>query len=263
VKAEPLYREALGVARAIHPGDHQNTATCLIHLSLNLMRLQRLPEAEAFAREGVEMAHRLYGDHHDEMVSAWRTLAAVLRAQGRLDESERLMRAALTQAQSLFGDGNPTLLVISRGLASVLEQQRRFPEALELRRDELVRTTKVLGEADVYVAIGLAGLGRHGLASGQLDLAETYFRQALEVRRKIHPGDHWRVDEARGMLGLALLRRGRMVEAEVDLLAAYAGLRAHRSPGAEETERARTALVELYERWNRPEHARQYRNVPR
>ena len=42
--------------------------------------------------------------------------------------------------------------------------------------------------------------------------------------------------------------------------AAYDGLRAHRGPTAPETDTVRRRLVELYERWNRPDQAQHYRN---
>jgi serine/threonine protein kinase len=262
-KAEPLYREALGMAREIYPADHPEIAVCLGDLARNLQRLGRLTEAESTAREALAMAQRLYGERHDETLLGQRTLAGVLRAERRLDEAEQLYRDALRHSRSLLGEGNPTTLLTSRTLASVLEEQGRFQEALDLRQDELATTVKLLGEHDVFVAIGLTGLGQHGLTSGRFDLAETSFTQALAVRQKIHPADHWRIDEARGMVGVARLRAGRFADAERDLLSAYEGLRAHRGPTSEETEAARRRLVELYERWNRPDQAQRYRTEAR
>ena len=128
----------------------------------------------------------------------------------------------------------------------MLEEQRRFQDALAVRRDELARTTRVLGDHDVFVATGLAGLGQHGLDRGRLDLAEQYFLQALAVRRRLHPPGHWRIDEARGLVGVARLRAGRLAAAETDLQAAYDGLRAHRGAAAKETLVAQTRLDELY-----------------
>ena len=172
-KAEALLREALGMARTIYPGDHQETAMCLGDLARNLLELRRLAEAEAVAREGEAMFHRLYGDRHDETLIARRTLASVLRAERKFDEAEQLLKGALAVSQSLFGEGHPTTLITSRTLASVLEEEKRFDEALRLRQEELARTIKVLGETDVFVVIGLNGLGHHGLVSGRFDLAET------------------------------------------------------------------------------------------
>ena len=113
-----------------------------------------------------------------------------------------------------------------------------------MRRDELTRTVKARGDG-VFVAMGLNLLGQHGLKSGQLALAEGYFVKALEMRPKLHPAGHWRIDEARGMVGLARLRARRYDAAEADLIAAYEGLRAQRGPDAAETQAVKAHLVDI------------------
>jgi len=259
-RAEPLLREAVDVARTIHAGDHGDVATCLASLGSNLLRLGKLADAEAVARESAAMTCRLHGDRHEDTLKARVALARVLRAARKPQEAERLLRDALPHARSLLGDGDSTTIVIARGLATVLEQQRRFEDALVVRRDELARTARVLGDHDVFVATGLAELGQHGLERGRLDLAERYFVQALETRRRLHPPGHWRIDEARGLVGLARLRARRLADAEADLRGAYEGLAAHRGATAKETLAVRARLAELYEQWGQPGRARQYRD---
>jgi serine/threonine protein kinase len=258
-KAEALLRQALAMARAIYPGDHEDTAVCLSALSLKLLHARKFPEAEAMARDGAAMMARLHGERHEETLQARLDLSRVLRAAGRLDAAERVLRASLPDARAILGDGHPTSIVTARGLAIVLEERGRFHDALAVRREELARTAKALGDGDVFVATGLAGLGQHGLDSRRIALAESYFGRALEARRRMHPPGHWRIDEARGFVGLARLRAGRHDAAEADLLAAYEGLRAHRGPETKETQAVRASLVELYEHTDRPERARAYR----
>ncbi len=254
-RAEPLLREALGMARTIHAGDHGDIAICLAALAGNLLGQRKVADAEGVARDSAAMAQRLHGDRHEATLTARLTLARVLRAAQKPQEAEAILRHALPHARSLLGDGDSTTIVTARGLATVLEQQRRFPEALAVRREELTRTARVLGDHDVFVATGLAELGQHGLERGRLDLAEQYFLQALTVRQRLHPPGHWRIDEARGLVGLARLRAGRLVDAEADLQAAYQGLRAHRGATAKETLAARARLAELYAE-GRPRQAR-------
>jgi eukaryotic-like serine/threonine-protein kinase len=256
-RAEPLLREALAMARTIHAGDHTDVAICLASLAGNLLRLRKLPDAEAVAHESVAMLVRLHGDRHGETLAARVTLARVLRAAGKPPAAESVLRYSLPHARALLGDGDSTTIVITRGLATVLEEQGRFREAHAIRRDELSRTERVLGEHDVFVATGLAALGQHGLDRGRLDLAEQYFVQALAVRHRLHPPGHWRIDEARGLVGLARLRAGRLAEAEIDLRAAYEGLRAHRGPTAKETAAVQARLAELQARgFGRPGRGR-------
>ena len=136
---------------------------------------------------------------------------------------------------------------------------RGHAEALDVRLAELASAIKEFGEAHAYVAISLAGLGRLSLAANQPDEAYSYFTRALQVRQRIHPANHWRIGEARGMVGNALLRAGRFADAEAELLAAYEGLLAHFGAESSEIVSARQRLVELYEGWHRPEQAARFR----
>ena len=261
--AEPIYREALGMARSLYSEDHQTTATILGELARNVRDRGRLSEAEALARDAMDMFGRLYGSRHRETMIASQTLASVLRKQGRTGDAERLLRGALETARTLFSAGHPMVLGASRSLAAVLDQRQQFAESLGLRQSELADAIDLRGPGDVYVALALAGLGHHALASGDLRLADTSFRRALELRRQMHPSGHWRIDEARGMVAVVALRAGRFDESEPGLLAAYEGLRAHRGAAAAETLAARRHLADLYDRWNRPQRAAQYRSSQR
>jgi len=83
------------------------------------------------------------------------------------------------------------------------------------------------------------------------------------VTYSIHPPGHWRIDEARVNVGVALVHAGRFADAERELLSVYQGLGVSRGTAAEETQLARKRLVELYERWGRPAEAQRYRNEQR
>jgi serine/threonine-protein kinase len=262
-RAEPMYRESLALARAIYPDDHEDVATCLGELARAVRDQRKLPEAEALAREARAMFTRLFGVRHRETMISSQTLASIRQAQGDISEAETLSREALGTARQLFKDGHPMALGAQRSLAALLDEQKRFKESLELRQAELASATKALGAEDVYVALALAGLGHHGLASGNLPLAESSFRRALDVRERLHGSGDWRTAEARGMVAAVRLRAGRFAEAEPDLLSAYETLQTLRGPTAPETSAVRVRLVELYERWNRHAQAQRYRTSAR
>ena len=221
-RAEATYREALALARAIYPQDHEDTGTCLGELARAVRDQGKLADAEALARESMAIFTRLFGLRHRETMISSQTLASILRAQGKPGEAESLLREALATSRQLFREGHPMTLGAERSLAAVLDDQKRFKESLALRQAELAAATQASsGKDDVYVALALAGLGQHGLASGDLQLAESSFHRALAVRERLDGPDHWRTAEARGMIGAVALRAGRLPEAEPDLLAAY------------------------------------------
>ena len=250
--AAPIYQAALDMARGIYPGDHQDTATIMGEFARAERDRGRLREAGELAGAARDMFERLYGSRHREVMLSTQTLAGVRRSQRRLGEAEALGRDALDTARALFDDGHPMVLASSRQLASVLDEQKKFAESRQLREAELDSAGRTHGPG-VYVALALAGLGHHGLERGDLALAGSSFRRALEVRQTLHPPDHWRVHEARAMVGVVHLRAGRFAEAEQALQAAYAGLLEQRGETAVETQTVRRHLAELYDRWGRPQ----------
>lgn len=76
------------------------------------------------------------------------------------------------------------------------------------------------------------------------------------------PTGHWRVFDARSVLGSALLAQGRTDEAEPLLLAAPAVLADRTDAASKYTRQAIERVVELYERTGRPERASRWRERP-
>jgi hypothetical protein len=63
---------------------------------------------------------------------------------------------------------------------------------------------------------------------------------------------HWRIDEVRVNVGVALVHAGRFADAEREPLSAHQGLVQAAEPRPRKTQLARQRLVELYEHWGRP-----------
>jgi eukaryotic-like serine/threonine-protein kinase len=256
--AEPHYREAVALARALYAGDHPELATCLNELSRVVRDLGRLGEAEALAREALAMWRRLFGDRNRETMVSVHNLAEIVEDRRRFREAERLYRSALSIGHQLFGQRNQNLLGVKAALALFLEKRTRFREAEVLRRAELEDATTLFGADSVYAARALSGLGGLRLAEGALRDAETCFRRALDIRRRVHPPGHWRIAEASSRLGESLARARRFAEAESLLRDAYAWLQTAKGAPPAEARATRTRLVTLYEAWDRPADAARY-----
>ena len=74
--------------------------------------------------------------------------------------------------------------------------------------------------------------------------------------------DHWRIQRSRSNLGACLVKLERYHEAEEQLLASYAGLKAIRGDQHVDTQKAVSHLVEPYESWCKSEKAGPYRALP-
>ena len=273
--AEPMYREALDLARRLYPNDHPDLANCMSEFARGLRDLGKLSEAEALSREALAMWRRLYGDRHRETMISTQSLAGLLATpkpgdrpgagdvgpaeRARVQEAESLYREALATGRALFGETHPLVLGALNAFASFLDARNRFNEAVRLRESELAGAIIQYGEHHAVTARALMGLGRNALARGQVAEAERHLRRALAARQAMHPAGHWRIAEARAALGQCLLRARRFEEAGTLLRQGYEGLRASREAPPHETRAVLNHLVALYDLSGRPDEAARYR----
>ncbi len=125
------------------------------------------------------------------------------------------------------------------GLDPILDQDSEATPPLELNRWEASRI-----------------LGQCRTALGELPEGEIELRRALEWAESLAEGGTQEA-EARFALGVNLCEQRRFEEAEFELEAGYRDLLG--SP-LESPEQAR-ALIELYERWEKPAEAARYRSL--
>src|SRR3546814_11621987 len=79
--------------------------------------------------------------------------------------------------------------------------------------------------SDLPLTSGMIGnLGVMYLRAGNAKGAEEAFREALRIRQKNLPGDHWKVADMQSQLGAALAAQGQLDAAEPLLKAASATL---------------------------------------
>ena len=99
-RAEPLYREAIGIYRATQGPDHLNTGIARIKLGRTLLRQGRLAEAETETRAGYEVLVEQTDPSVSWLRSAREDLVAAYEGQGKRDEAARF-RAELAEAAAL------------------------------------------------------------------------------------------------------------------------------------------------------------------
>jgi tetratricopeptide (TPR) repeat protein/predicted Ser/Thr protein kinase len=257
--AEPLYREAVILARSLHKSDHVTLASAINEHAQVLADLDRLRDAETLGREALEMWRRLDGGRSANGLASAQMLADVIGRLGRDDEAEALFREALSLGLESLRDPHPHLIGLHGALAVFLERQQRVREAAPLRQAALRMALALYGETHPLVARAFTGMGDHHIAAGAFVEAEQAYRRAVTARQNVHPAPHWRIAEARSKVGYALLRQRRYQDAEALLTESYTRLSTDKGAIPESTNRARAWLVELYEAWDRPRDAARYR----
>jgi serine/threonine protein kinase len=96
------------------------------------------------------------------------------------------------------------------------------------------------------------------LLQGKLDEAEAIYQRLVDISKLIFPEGNWYVAQLQGEYGECLARQGKFADAEENLLASYAGLRAAVGEERDLTIEAIKRLIRLYNNWRRPLEASEW-----
>jgi CHAT domain-containing protein len=182
-------------------------------LVLNLVRQDRLLEAENEARAALLSVLQMRGRDSGDTAEAASNLAEVLSAQGRHAEAEQLLRAAVNIYEQTGSAPDSLFLASARvSLATTLVAQGRWRDALA--EYEQVRFG-LAGDAAAARRILSANIG-YALAlleAAEPALAANVLTQARAQRARIVDEAHPSVAEVRGLFAITLVARGQRAEA--------------------------------------------------
>ncbi len=260
-EAESLYRRTLSIRRKLFGAEHPLVASGLNNLAANLLEQGDLKGAETLFGEALAMNRKLLGEEHPDVAVSLAMLAYVLKSQGEYDKAEQLLRQELALLRRRGGEGYAQLITLNN-LANVLREKGSYVEAGALHRQALIARRKLLGDEHPSVGANLHDLAVLSYLEGEYAEAEKTERQALEIFQKSLKPNHWGIQRCRSHLGACLLKLKRYHEAEEQLLAAHAGLKATLGEQSEFTRQAASRITELYEAWGQPEKAEPYRDLP-
>lgn len=100
-----------------------------------------------------------------------------------------------------------------------------------------------MGAEHRWTADMIRNLGEMYLLAGKASAAEERLREALRIRLKNLPGDHWQVADAQSLLGAALTKQGNLDAAEPLLNAGYTALKQARGEQDRYTREAHERLA--------------------
>jgi len=261
-EAEAAFREALEIDRKVY-GTNANPyiAALLNNLALVLQSQGNLDRAESFFIESLEMEKRVFGPEHRSVAIGLHNLAALAHSGNRLAEAESRERDAVAMARRLGNDDVFLAAALNR-LGDILRDAGKPDEAYEMVSEGLALRRKLLGNDGVDVADSLASLASILEGQGKFSEAETVCRECLAIREAKTP-DHWRVFEARSLLGASLMGQKKYADAEPLLLSGYEGLkqREDKLPTAirPRLQLAIRRLVRLYEETGSPDRAAEWK----
>jgi serine/threonine protein kinase len=262
-EAEKLYLQTLETERRVRGPEHPATLVTQHNLARVLAGRGKLSEAEKLYRKTLEVERRVCGPESPSTLLTQTSLARLLGDQGKFEEAEELCRQTLERLRRILGPENASTIRAQKCLASLLADHPGHSEkAKTMYREVLAAERKTLGAESLYLAVTLAGLGSLLADNGQAAEAESLLRECLAIREKHLPANHWSLAHARSLLGGSLAKQSKFAEAEPALLVGYEGMMKSKYVPLKHISKALNQLIELYEKWGKPEQADSWRKKP-
>jgi serine/threonine-protein kinase len=257
-ESDRLQAESLQIKRKLLDPSDPSLASSVYNLGIGLYQQGDLAGAEARIREALDIQRRALGPDHPEVAFTMQSLGALFDETGRYEEAEAIYREALAIQRKVLGDEHPDIVTTLTNLANTLTHESRLVEAEQTLREALPMSRKLYGEETPDTAHVLAALGDLQLQRGRLEEALRDSIAAQTICEKILGLEHPQTAEAQALHGRVLLAMGRYEEAEKELRPALERLESQPGPEAIRTG-TRDALVQLYEKWGKPDEASRYR----
>ena len=257
--AKPVLEEAVELIRR-HLGEtHFAYIAALVMQAKAEEGAGQTDAAEVLYRKAIE-GGRVQARFRIFVAQAQGWLGILLTGKGAYAEAETLLRQSEATYRELYGgDANFSVAANQSQLAFIYFLQGDYAraeaegkKALEPLRQHLGPEHSItLGNA---ITVGLS-LTRHGKAAE----GEPYLRAALAIRKKTLPPEDPMIPNTASILGECLTAQKRHAEAEPLLVESYNELKAKLGDQHKRTLDARQRLAQLYDDWNKPEQAAQFR----
>ncbi|MCB1568878.1 MAG: tetratricopeptide repeat protein, partial [Xanthomonadales bacterium] len=205
-------RSALDDLNRVLGPNHPETINASSRRVRMLIQVSRDQEAEAGLRDIIARIETTEGRESARLISPLTTLGWMLLWRSRnLDESERVLVRVTALARHHFGDKTDDLAVALTHHA-VLEWQRKKNEAARELFDQAASAMPDNGSS----ALGMVLLNRAEflLAMGEFRAAEVDYRRVLDFKRKTVGDDNMETWGVASFLARALVREGKLREAE-------------------------------------------------
>ena len=224
LETEPLLREALAIQRRVFGDEHAAVAMGLENLSNILQIKGEYTESEPMLREAAAIHRKIYGSQHPALARVLNDLGVLLYCRENQTGAELLVQESLAIYRKVHGARHTEIANSLSNLGRILQGSGRHEEAAKYLNEALAIEKQASGEQHYKVGVRLVYLAdiENDLAS-HLD-AEQHVRNALAIYKTSLPAGHWRIDEARSVLGAALAGQGGFLQARPLLISSYRNL---------------------------------------
>ncbi len=258
-EAEAVLRKVVELRQDQFGPEHQSVANSLNTLGLLLQARGEYDEAESIFERVVKIYRAALGEKHYHVAIALNNLATVLRAKGQYANAEQLYRKSLSMRRALFGDNHRAVAGILNNLGGLLEDNGDLAAAESYYHESLRIHRTLFGNQHPDVAVCLHNLGGLLHQNERSAEAEPLLRDCLSIREACLPSASPLVSKTKGLLGACLVVQRQFGEAELLLIDSYSFAEDQGRRTEEPRQIALERLVHLYEAWNKPAEAAEWR----
>jgi eukaryotic-like serine/threonine-protein kinase len=260
---ESYLREALQYASKLTGKDRAFVAMLYNDLGDVAYRSGDLNEAERVGRAAIDEYRKLPEGTYVEMAASLSNLGAVLIKKGSYSQAEPFVREGLDLRRKMLGNAHPDTAMSLFRLSDLLYKEGDYQGAESAAKESM----QVFGRAlatpkdSVYFANPVMALGLALNRTGRSREAETYLREALEIRTRLLPKGNQLIAASDGALGECLTTQKRYAEAEPLLQQSYATIKGVQGERGPLTLEAVQRLATLYQAWGKREEAARYQTA--
>jgi serine/threonine protein kinase/tetratricopeptide (TPR) repeat protein len=262
-RAIPLLEQSAKAQQQKLGRDHPATLGSLANLAVAYRSAGRLDRAIPLLEKTQKALEAKLGGDHPTTLRSLANLAAGYRDAGQLNRAIPLLEQTAKTQTAKQGPEHPATLSTQRNLGEAYQRARRDTDAERLFQQVVDSAARSEPRNDRFYSDSLAMLGSCLIIEHRYEKAVSILQECLAIREKIQK-DSWPTADARSLLGEALAGQKQFGQAEPLLLAGQKGLFDHPDmiPASRRDATLRAAverLVRLYDAWNRPATAEEWK----
>jgi eukaryotic-like serine/threonine-protein kinase len=261
-QAEPLLASAAAIRRRVLGEEHPLTLMTMANLGFVYQMQGKYVQAEPLSIRAVEGLRRVEGEEHNDTLICTNMLGLLYRSEGKYAQAEPLLIKALEIRRRTLGEDHPDTIKSMNSLANLYRSEGKSAEAETLLTSVLEARRRVLGPTHPDTISVTALLGEVRLQQKKYAEAEALLRQARNNSEKM-AADSWERYWSQNLLGASLAGQSQYAEAESLLVSGYQGMLQREAAIPLEDRlvlsQAGERIVQLYEKWEKPEKAAEWR----
>ena len=189
-KAEPFYRNALGLFETILGPQDGYVATALTNLGYFYMAVGKYSDAEEVFKRSLSIDETNLGPNDPELISTLDAMAHTYTSQKRYDEADATIKREMAIAS---GAGLPDYPLVSRSLVNLARlhlERQDYIEAEPLFRWAFDIVENAVGSNHPELQSSITGLAGVYSAQGKYSEAEVLYKSAMEIVEPALGADH-------------------------------------------------------------------------